>query len=397
MNKKTIAQADVGGKRVLVRVDFNVPLNAQGEVSDLTRIKASLPTIEYLANQKAKVIILSHLGQPKGEYKPELTMQSIAVLISKLMDRPVEFVESKVCDPHTQEVVNAMQESEIIMLENLRFDIGEEKNEERFIKQLAQLGDLYVNDAFGTCHRKHASIYGIGAYLPTYGGFLMEKELEFMGEALKNPEHEFTAIIGGAKVSSKIGVINHLLEKVDNLLIGGGMAFTFLKAMGYEIGKSLLDEDRIEYSRDLMHKAKELGVNLMIPTDILAAEAFSNDARSKVVLASEIPPDYIGLDIGPNTADAFEQVILRSKTIIWNGPMGAFELPKFAQGTHRVAQAMSQCTGMTIVGGGDSAAAIDQFGMQGMVSHISTGGGASLEFLEGKVLPGVSIIIDKEG
>ena len=380
LNKRTVKQADVAGKKVLVRVDFNVPMQ-DGKISNLTRIEAGLPTIEYLASQKAKVIILSHLGQPHGFKSEEMSLKPVAELISKLMNKKVEFISTSVLDDQTKLSLDDLKPGEIAMVENLRFDLGEEENDPAFTKKLAELGEIYINDAFGTCHRKHASIYGIGEYLPSYGGFLMEKEIEFMGEALKNPQHEFT-------------VINHLMEKVDNILIGGGMAFTFFKAMGYEIGKSILDEDNIEYAKGLMQKAKELGINLILPTDVVVAQAFDNDAHTMVVPASQIPKDYLGLDIGPKTCEEFEKVILRSKTIVWNGPMGAFELPSFAQGTKRVADAMTRNKGVTIVGGGDSAAAIDQFGLQDKVTHISTGGGASLEFLEGKLLPGISILLD---
>lgn len=394
MNKKTIKDVDVSGKRVLVRVDFNVPLNDQGQITDTTRIKATLPTIEYLIDHHAKVILISHLGQPHGKFDAKLSLRPICDCISQLLGQKVLFADS-VLGEKTTAMVENLQEGQILLLENLRFHLEEEENDVAFAQKLASYADLFVNDAFGTCHRAHASTSGVSKYLPSVGGFLIDRELEVMGQALQQPEREFTAIIGGAKVSSKIGVINNLLDRIDNLLIGGGMAFTFLKAQGHEIGKSLLDEEHIDYSRELMNKAEKIGVKIYIPVDVVAAEGFYNDAKSKIVPVDRIPADYMGLDIGPKTCDLFEKVILSSKTVIWNGPMGAFEMPNFANGTKRVALAMAQCQGVTIIGGGDSAAAIDQFGIAARLTHISTGGGASLELLEGKKLPGVEALMTK--
>lgn len=394
LNKKSVKDIDIAGKRVIMRADFNVPMDENGKIADKTRITTTLPTIKYLINNGAKVVLMSHLGNPKEGYESSKSLAPVRECLSQLLDKDVMFAKDAIGE-ETGKMVDAMKQGDVLLLENLRFHSEEKANDPEFAKKLASYGEIYVNDAFGTSHRKHASTYGIGQYLPSVSGFLIEKEIDMLGKALENPEKEYTAILGGAKVSSKIGVINHLFDKVDNILIGGGMAFTFIKAMGYDIGKSILDEEHIDFAGEIIERAKSENVNLLLPVDVVVGDEFSNNADTKVVAVENIPSDAIGLDIGPKTCKMFEEVILRSKTIIWNGPMGAFEMPKFEKGTKAVANAMAQSGGTTVVGGGDSARAIDSFGLQSKMTHISTGGGASLEFLEGKSLPGIEILMDK--
>lgn len=391
--KKSVKDIDVKGKRVFVRVDFNVPME-DGRVTDDTRIRAALPTIQYLIAEGAKVILASHLGRPKGEVKEELRLTAAGKRLAELLGKDVQKLSESVGE-NVEQVVATMQEGDVVLLENVRFHAGEEKNDATLAQQFASLADVYVNDAFGAAHRAHATTAGIAAYLPAVSGFLMQKELDVLGKALSNPERPFTAIIGGAKVKDKIGVIDHLLEKVDNLIIGGGLSYTFTKAQGYEIGTSLLEEDKIELAASFIKKAEEKGVKLYMPIDAVVADEFSKDANTKVVSIDQIPADYMGLDIGPKTAANYAEVIQASKLIIWNGPMGVFELAPFAKGTKAVADAMAHTEGYTIIGGGDSAAAVEKFNVADQMSHISTGGGASLEFMEGKELPGVVALNDK--
>lgn len=395
MNKLTIKDIDVKGKRVFVRVDFNVPVDDNGEITDDRRIRAALPTIEYLSKQGAKVILASHFGRPKGAPNPKYRMDGIAKRLENLSGKKVTKVDDCVGDEVKARVAQ-MKEGDILLLENLRFYKGEEANDPEFSKKLAELGDVYVNDAFGAAHRAHASTAGVAEYLkPAAAGFLMEKELSIMGQAITSPERPFIAILGGAKVVDKLGVITNLLEKVDTLLIGGGMAYTFLKAKGLEIGKSLLDEERIEFARDMMAKAQAKGVKLLLPKDVTVTDDFKNPTMHKVVNVDSIPADLQGVDIGPETVKEFSAAIKAAKTVIWNGPMGVFEVPEFAVGTKAIAGALAESGATTIVGGGDSAAAVEQLGFADKMTHISTGGGASLEFLEGKELPGVAVLTDK--
>ncbi|MBI2843311.1 MAG: phosphoglycerate kinase [Armatimonadetes bacterium] len=394
MTKKTLKDVDVAGRRALVRVDFNVPLDENRNITDDRRIKAALPTITYLLDRGAKVILMSHLGRPKGTASVKYSLTPAAERLEELLDIPVTKLGDCIGEM-AQGAVRGMPVGHVIMLENVRFYSQEEKNDLEFAKQLAVLGDVYINDAFGSAHRAHASTEGVARFLPSAAGFLMQKELEYLGKAITNPERPFLAILGGAKVADKIPVIENLLTKVDELIIGGGMAYTFLKAQGYEIGKSLLDEEGLELARKAMEKARERGVRLYLPEDVVVATEFKGDAESKAVPANRIPADWMGLDIGPMTIDAFRNVIKGAKTIVWNGPMGVFEMPRFAVGTRAIAEAMAESDGTTIVGGGDSAAAVEQMGFADKMSHVSTGGGASLEFLEGKTLPGVAAIEDK--
>ncbi|MDN5277235.1 MAG: hypothetical protein PWR01_1200 [Clostridiales bacterium] len=394
MNKKTIEDIDVRGKRVLVRVDFNVPLDENGNITDDTRIRAALPTIQYLIKNNAKVILMSHLGRPKGEFDPKYSLAPVAKHLSKLLGQEVIMAKDVIGESAKNAVAN-MKEGQVVLLENVRFHKEETKNDPEFAKALAQLGDIYVNDAFGSAHRAHASTEGVAHYLPAVAGYLIQKELEVMGKALENPERPFVAILGGAKVSDKIGVIENLINKVDVLIIGGGMAYTFLKAKGYEVGNSLLEEDKVELAKQLMEKAKEKGVKLLLPVDNVVAEEFKADAPHKVVDSDKIQPGWMGMDIGPKTREMFGEEIKKAKTVVWNGPMGVFEMPAFAEGTKAVAKYVSECGGTTIIGGGDSAAAVEQLGFADKMTHISTGGGASLEFLEGKVLPGIAALNDK--
>ena len=393
--KKTVQDVDVSGKKVLLRCDFNVPQDKTTRaITDDKRIVAALPTIRYLLDHGAAVIACSHLGKPKGEVKPELTLAPVAVRLSELLGQEVIFASDTI-GPDAQAKAAALKSGQILLLENLRFDIGEEKNKPEFAKALADMAELYVSDAFGTVHRAHASTAGVAAYLPAVSGFLIQKELEIMGGALSNPKRPFVAVLGGSKVSDKIGVINHLLDLADTIIIGGGMAYTFLKAQGHGIGASLCEEDRLEYAADMLKKAAEKGVNFLLPTDHIAAQTFAADAVPIVVDATSIPGDLMGLDIGPRTVANYADALRGAGTVIWNGPMGVFEFPAFAKGTEAVARAMAECGAITIVGGGDSAAAVEQLGYADKMTHISTGGGASLEFLEGLELPGVACLLDK--
>ncbi|WP_025116568.1 phosphoglycerate kinase [Lysinibacillus fusiformis] len=393
LNKKTMKDIDVKGKRVFVRVDFNVPM-ADGVITDETRIRAAIPTVKYLVEQGAKVILASHLGRPKGEVKEDMRLTAVGIRLAELMSKTVTKLDESIGQAVEEAVAN-MQDGDILLLENVRFHAGEEKNDPALAQQFAQLADIYVNDAFGAAHRAHASTEGIAKHIPSVSGFLMQTELDVLGKALSNPEHPFTAIIGGAKVKDKIGVIESLLEKVDHLIIGGGLSFTFIKAQGYDIGKSLLEEDKIELAKSFIEKAKEKGVQLHMPIDAVVANEFSQDAETKVVDVDAIPADWMGLDIGPKTAAHYAEVIKNSKLIIWNGPMGVFEMDKFANGTKTVADAMATTSGYTVIGGGDSAAAVEKFEVANKMDHISTGGGASLELMEGKELPGIVALNDK--
>lgn len=395
MAKKTIEDIQVAGKKVLVRVDFNVPLSPEGKVADDKRIVAALPTIKYLLANNAKVILCSHLGRPKGEVNLKYSLAPVAERLAELLpDTRIVFAKDTIGES-AKKAIAEMKDGEIVLLENTRFHKEEEKNDPAFAKALADLADIFVSDAFGTVHRAHASTAGVADYIPAVAGYLIGKELGIMGEALENPVRPFVAILGGAKVSDKIGVIKNLLAKCDSLIIGGGMAYTFFKAMGYEIGNSLLDADSIELAKELMAEAKERGVNFLLPVDTVVATEFSAEAEHKTVAADEIPAGWQGLDIGPKTIELFRKTILDAKTVIWNGPMGVFEFPAFAVGTKAIAQACAECDGTTIVGGGDSASAVKKLGFADKITHISTGGGASLEFLEGKVLPGVAVLNDK--
>ena len=395
MNKKTVKDICVKGKKVLVRCDFNVPLDENKNITDETRINAALPTIKYLLDNGAAVILCSHLGRPKGEFNMKYSLAPVAKRLSEKLGFEVKLAKD-VIGEDAKKLAAEVKPGEAILLENVRFQPEEEKNDPAFAKELASMADLYVSDAFGTVHRAHASTAGVAAYLPAVAGFLIGKELDFLGSAVENPKRPFVAILGGAKVKDKIGVITNLLEKVDTLIIGGGMAYTFQKAMGKEIGKSLLDEERIDLAKDLMEKAKAKGVKLLLPVDNVCGSDFSNDCNIITVDADQgIPADYEGMDIGPKSVKLFSDAIREAKTVVWNGPMGVFEFPNFAKGTLAIATAMAESDAITIIGGGDSAAAVTQMGLADRMSHISTGGGASLEFLEGKTLPGVACLEDK--
>ena len=399
-SKKNVTDVDVKGKKVLLRCDFNVPQDKQTRaITDDKRIRAALPTIEYLLDHGAAVIACSHLGKPKGTVRPELTLAPVAGRLSELLNKPVIFA-ADVVGPDAKAKAAALRPGEIMLLENLRFDPREEKNDPAFAGELASMAELYVSDAFGTVHRAHASTAGVAAYLPAVSGFLIGRELEVMGKALADPERPFVAILGGAKVSDKLNVINNLLEKVDTLIIGGGMAFTFLAAKGYSVGKSLLDNEKIDYCKDMMKKAEEKGVKLLLPIDTVVAADFPNpidaEIAVKTVSSNEIPDDMEGLDIGEKTRALFAEAAKSAKTVVWNGPMGVFENPTLAKGTIAVAQALADSDAVTIVGGGDSAAACEQLGFADKITHISTGGGASLEFLEGLELPGIACLQDKD-
>ncbi len=395
MNKKTLEDIPVSGKKVLVRVDFNVPLDKGHNITDDTRIRAALPTIRYLLDHNAKVILMSHLGRPKGTgFEPDFSMAPVAKRLSELLGQEVHAAGDVIGDS-AKSLAGNIKEGEVVLLENLRFHKEEKKNDPGFARELAGFGEVYINDAFGTAHRAHASTEGVTHYLPSAAGYLMKKELDILGAALDDPEHPFVAILGGAKVSDKIGVIRNLINKVDTLIIGGGMAYTFFRAMGYEIGKSLLEEDKVALAKELMQEAKDKNVKLLLPSDTVVAEEFSNDAKSQVVSSNAIPAGWQGLDIGPAARAEFGKEIEKAKLVVWNGPMGVFEMPAFAKGTEAIADAMSRCGGTTIIGGGDSAAAVKKLGYGDKMTHISTGGGASLEFLEGKELPGVAALNDK--
>jgi len=393
MSKKSVRDIDVTGKRVFVRVDFNVPLD-NGKITDDTRIVETLPTVKYLIEKGAKVILASHLGRPKGEVNESMRLTPAANRLSELLGKPVLKADESVGDAVKAQIAT-MKNGDVLVLENVRFHKGEEKNDPELAKQFAELADIFVNDAFGAAHRAHSSTEGIAHYLPAVSGLLMEKELDVLGKALSIPERPFTAIIGGAKVKDKIDVIDNLIKLADNIIIGGGLLFTFLKAKGYEVGSSIVDEEKIDVALGFIEKAKEKGVKLLLPVDIVAADAFSNDANTKTVAANEIPAGWMGLDIGPETAKNYAEVIKNSKLVVWNGPMGVFEMDKFAAGTRAVCQACADTAGYTIIGGGDSAAAVEKFDMKDKMDHISTGGGASLEFMEGKALPGVVALQDK--
>ena len=394
-NKKTIMDVDVAGKKILLRCDFNVPQDkATGEITSDKRIVAALPTIRYLLDKGAAVIACSHLGKPKGEWKEKLSLAPVAKRLSELLGREVIFAKDIVGEDAKAKAA-ALKGGEILLLENLRFDPREEKNDPSFAKELASMAELYVSDAFGTVRRAHASTAGVAAFLPAVSGLLVAKELEIMGKALDDPKRPFVAVLGGAKVSDKIGVINNLLEKADTIIIGGGMAYTFAKAQGGSIGKSLCENDKLDYALEMIEKAKKNGVTLLLPTDTVAADSFSNDAKRMVVSTMNIPDDYEGMDIGPDTTKTFCDAVRGAGTVVWNGPMGVFEFENFAAGTRAMAQALADSGAVTIVGGGDSAAAVEQMGFADKITHISTGGGASLEFLEGLELPGVACLLDK--
>ena len=394
-NKKTIMDVDVAGKKILLRCDFNVPQDkATGEITSDKRIVAALPTIRYLLDKGAAVIACSHLGKPKGEWKAKLSLAPVAQRLSELLGQEVIFAQDIVGEDAKAKAA-ALQGGQIMLLENLRFDPREEKNDPEFAKELASMAELYVSDAFGTVHRAHASTAGVAAFLPAVSGLLVAKELEIMGKALDDPKRPFVAVLGGAKVSDKIGVINNLLDKADTIIIGGGMAYTFAKAQGGSIGKSLCENDKLDYALEMIEKAKKNGVTLLLPTDTVAADSFSNDAKRMVVSTMNIPDDYEGMDIGPDTTKTFCDAVRGAGTVVWNGPMGVFEFENFAAGTRAMAQALADSGAVTIVGGGDSAAAVEQMGFADKITHISTGGGASLEFLEGLELPGVACLLDK--
>jgi phosphoglycerate kinase len=395
MNKMSIDDLAVKGKRVLVRVDFNVPVDDNGNISDDRRIKAAVPTIKALSDKGAKVILVSHFGRPKGKFNEKYRMDAMGKRLGELLGKTVVKVND-VIGEEPKKAIAALPEGGIVLLENVRFYAEEEANDAAFAKKLAELADLYVNDAFGTAHRAHASTEGVAKYLqPAAAGYLMQKEIEIMGKALADPERPFIAILGGAKVADKLGVIQNLLEKVDALIIGGGMAYTFLKAKGYEIGNSLLDAERIEFAKEMMAQAEQKGVKLLLPLDTVVTDNFKAPTLVKTVNVAAIPAALQGVDIGPETVKLFAAAVESAKTVIWNGPMGVFEMPQFAAGTRAIAEALTRCTGTTIVGGGDSAAAIEQMGFADRVTHVSTGGGASLEFMEGIVLPGVAALTDK--
>lgn len=394
-NKKTILDVDVAGKKILLRCDFNVPQDKEtGAITSDKRIVAALPTIRYLLEKKAAVIACSHLGKPKGEWKTKLSLAPVAQRLSQLLGQEVIFAKDIVGEDAKAKAA-ALQGGQIMLLENLRFDPREEKNDPSFAKELASMAELYVSDAFGTVHRAHASTAGVAAYLPAVSGLLVAKELEVMGGALNNPKRPFVAVLGGAKVSDKIGVINNLLDKADTIIIGGGMAYTFAKAQGGSIGKSLCEEDKLDYAREMIAKAEKNGVRLLLPSDTMAADDFSNDAKRQVVSTMAIPDGWEGMDIGPDTIRTFCDAVKGAGTVVWNGPMGVFEFENFAAGTRAMAQALADSGAITIVGGGDSAAAVEQMGFADKITHISTGGGASLEFLEGLELPGVACLLDK--
>ena len=393
--KKTVKDIDVQGKRVIVRCDFNVPMK-EGVITDDIRIVSALPTVKYLMEQGAKVILMSHMGRPDGEPNMKYTLKPVAERLSQLLGQEVLFISSPVVvDDQVRAAAASLQEGQLMLLENVRFRKEETKNGADFAKELASLADIFVNDAFGTAHRAHSSTAGVADYLPAVSGFLIEKEVEFLGNAVENPKRPFLAIMGGAKVGDKIPVIENLLKKVDTLIIGGGMSYTFFKAEGLEIGTSILDEDSLELAGELVKKAEAAGVKLLLPVDVICADAFANDAKTLVADKDKMPADMMGLDIGPKTVEIYRQAIAEAETIVWNGPMGVFEMENFAGGTRAVAEALAESKAVTVIGGGDSAAAVEQFGLAEKMTHISTGGGASLEFLEGKVLPGIAVLEEK--
>ncbi len=394
LNKKTVEDIDVTSKRVLVRCDFNVPLDADGNITDENRIQGALPTIKYLMDKGAKIVLCSHLGRPKGEFNMKYSLAPVAKRLSELLGKEVAMAKDVIGDDAKAKAA-ALGSGDVMLLENVRFHSEEEKNDAAFAKELASFGDIFVNDAFGTAHRAHASTAGVADYLPAVSGFLIKKEIDFLGNAVSNPTRPFLAILGGAKVKDKIGVINALMEKVDAIIIGGGMAYTFLKAKGGNIGDSLLDAERIDYAKEMMQKAEAKGVKFLLPIENVIADAFDNNANIDCVDGMNIPDGWQGLDIGPKAIEEFGKAIAEAKTIVWNGPMGAFEMPNFAKGTEAVAKMVADADAVTIIGGGDSAAAVEQLGYADKMSHISTGGGASLEFLEGLELPGIACLQDK--
>lgn len=396
LNKKTIEDINVRGKKCLVRCDFNVPLK-DGKITDENRLVGAMPTIKYLIENGARVILCSHLGKPKGEAKPELSLAPVAARLSEMLGQEVVFAaDANVVGENAKKAVAQMKDGDVVLLENTRYRKEETKNEEGYSKELASLAEIFVNDAFGTAHRAHCSTIGAGQFLEErVCGYLIQKELDFLGSAVEKPVRPFLAILGGAKVSDKLGVINNLLEKVDTLIIGGGMAYTFIKALGHEIGTSLLEEDKVAYAKEMMDKAQAKGVKLLLPVDVVYADRFAEDAQPHITEGRDIPADCMGLDIGPKTRELFAKAVKESKTVVWNGPMGVFEFENFANGTKAIAQAMADVDATTIIGGGDSAAAVNQMGFGDKMSHISTGGGASLEFLEGKELPGIVALDDK--
>jgi len=394
INKQSIRDVDVSGKRVIMRVDFNVPLDKEGHITDDTRIRAALPSIEYVLNQNSKLILMSHLGRPKGQVKEDLRLAPVGRRLSELLEKDV--INAKDCvGEETEKIISGMQIGDVVLLENLRFHKEEEANDSDFAKALARYADVYVNDAFGTAHRAHASTEGITHHLPAVAGFLMEKEINFLGKLLYNPEQPYIALIGGAKVSTKIGVLEKLLEKVNALIIGGGMCYTFLKAKGFDVGNSLVETEKVSLAFELIKKADEKAVRLILPADHLVADKMEEGARVRTVDTNAMPSDMIGVDIGPKTIRTYRKDIKHAKTILWNGPMGVFEIDRFARGTNQVAKAMASSRGTTVVGGGDSVAAVNKFGLAEKISHVSTGGGASLEFLEGKELPGIMALADR--
>lgn len=393
--KKTVRDIEVRGKKALVRCDFNVPMQ-DGAITDDIRIRAALPTIHYLLDHGAKVILMSHMGRPKGEAKMEFTLKPVADRLSELLGKKVHFNSvPEVVNQSIADEAAALKEGEVMLLENVRFRKEETKNEPGFAKELASLGDLFVNDAFGTAHRAHCSTAGVADHLPAVSGFLIEKEVKFLGDTMENPQRPFVAIMGGAKVGDKIPVIENLLKKVDTLVIGGGMSYTFFKAMGLEIGTSILDEESLELAGSLLKQAEEKGVKILLPVDVVCAREFDNNSEKTTCSREAIPADQMGMDIGPDSIKLINEEVQNAKTVVWNGPMGVFEMPNFAEGTKKVAEGLANSSAATIIGGGDSAAAVEQFGYADKMTHISTGGGASLEFLEGKVLPGIAILEDK--
>ena len=394
LNKKSIEDIPVTGKRVLVRCDFNVPLK-DGKITNDKRIVESLPTINYLVKQGARVILCSHLGRPKDGFAPEFSMEPVAQRLSQLLGQPVAMAKD-VIGPSAKELASSLQDGQVMLLENVRFHKEETKNNPEFAKELASLAEIYVNDAFGTAHRAHASTAGVADYLPAVCGYLIQKEIQVMGKALENPKRPFVAILGGAKVSDKIGVIRNLMDKVDTLIVGGGMAYTFIRAQGGKIGNSLCEEDKLELASQLLEQAQAKKVTLLLPVDAVAADAFQADANTQVVAANAIPDGWMGLDIGPESLKLFSQAIAKAGTVVWNGPMGVFEMPKFAAGTQGVAKAVAESQAVSIIGGGDSAAAVESLGYGNQMTHISTGGGASLEFLEGLELPGIACLENRE-
>ena len=394
MDKKTIKDIDLKGKKVFVRCDFNVPMDEERNITDNTRIVAALPTINYLLENDCAIILCSHLGRPKGEFKPEYSLKPVAKELSKLLGKEVIMAEDVIGEDAKNKAKN-LQQGQILLLENVRFQKEETENDAEFAKQLASMAEIYVNDAFGSSHRAHSSTAGIAEYLPAVSGFLIEKELKFLGNAINNPERPFVAILGGAKVSDKIGVIDNLLEKVDTLIIGGGMAYTFFKAQGYEVGKSICELDKLDLAKELMKKAEEKGVKLILPIDVKIGKGENLEGESKTVKYTDIPEDWEGLDIGEETIKLYAEELKKAKTVVWNGPLGLFEVAQFAVGTNEIAKALADIDATVIIGGGDSAAAIKKAGLEDKMTHISTGGGASLEFLEGKALPGIECLMDK--